>query len=206
MIGNLASGYFPLATAISRKLRESARRRTNTSIVFEGSYEITPFFQRDINSLRAVSPRFVFILLLTLGILGFPAELTAIVPRIANHGGQHGEANSNAWDLYAHPNCFALCSGHRVAWDNPAHCTDGASVVGCVVRIPPFVLDQVGSPLAARSLAFVDDQYLAASTWLATPAERDFYTHRNCNDDHSRGRGCCWDHNCAACPNSSAVD
>jgi hypothetical protein len=40
-------------------------------IVFEGSYEITPFFQRDINSLRIVSPRFVFILLLTLGSLGF---------------------------------------------------------------------------------------------------------------------------------------
>lgn len=40
-------------------------------IVFEGSYEITPFFQRDINSLRVVSPRFVFILLLTLSFLGF---------------------------------------------------------------------------------------------------------------------------------------
>jgi hypothetical protein len=41
------------------------------TIVFEGSYEITPFFQRDINSLRIVSPRFVFVLLLTLGFLGF---------------------------------------------------------------------------------------------------------------------------------------
>jgi hypothetical protein len=41
------------------------------TIVFEGSYEITPFFQRDINSLRVLSPRFVFILLLTLGLLGF---------------------------------------------------------------------------------------------------------------------------------------
>jgi len=41
------------------------------TIAFEGSYEITPFFQRDINSLRVVSPRFVFILLLTLGLLGF---------------------------------------------------------------------------------------------------------------------------------------
>ena len=40
-------------------------------VVFEGSYEITPFFQRDINSLRVVSPRFVFALLLTLGFLGF---------------------------------------------------------------------------------------------------------------------------------------
>lgn len=41
------------------------------TIVFDGSYEITPFFQRDINSLRVVSPRFVFILLLTSGFLGF---------------------------------------------------------------------------------------------------------------------------------------
>lgn len=41
------------------------------TIVFEGSYEITPFYQRDIDSLRVVSPRFIFILLLTLGGLGF---------------------------------------------------------------------------------------------------------------------------------------
>ena len=41
------------------------------TIVFEGSYEITPFYQRDIDSLRVVSPRFIFILLLTLGSLGF---------------------------------------------------------------------------------------------------------------------------------------
>jgi hypothetical protein len=40
-------------------------------IIFEGSYEITPFFQRDVDSLRIVSPRFVFVLLLTLGMLGF---------------------------------------------------------------------------------------------------------------------------------------
>jgi hypothetical protein len=41
------------------------------TIVFEGSYEITPFYQRDIDSFRVVSPRFIFILLLTLGFLGF---------------------------------------------------------------------------------------------------------------------------------------
>ena len=35
-------------------------------IVFEGSYEITPYFQRDINSLRLVSPRFLTALLLGL--------------------------------------------------------------------------------------------------------------------------------------------
>ena len=41
------------------------------TIVFEGSYEITPFYQRDIDSLRVASPRFIFILLLALGALGF---------------------------------------------------------------------------------------------------------------------------------------
>jgi hypothetical protein len=40
------------------------------TIVFEGSYEITPFYQRDIDSFRVVSPRFIFILLLILGALG----------------------------------------------------------------------------------------------------------------------------------------
>jgi hypothetical protein len=32
-------------------------------IAFEGSYEITPYFQRDIDSLRRVSPRFILSLL-----------------------------------------------------------------------------------------------------------------------------------------------
>jgi hypothetical protein len=33
-------------------------------IAFEGSYELTPFFQRDIDLLRRISPRFILILLL----------------------------------------------------------------------------------------------------------------------------------------------
>ena len=41
------------------------------TIRFEGSYELTPTFQKDIDSLRVVSPRFLFALLLTLGMLGF---------------------------------------------------------------------------------------------------------------------------------------
>jgi len=45
--------------------------RRQETIVFEGSYEVTPFYQLDINSLRVVSPRFVFVLLLTLAALGF---------------------------------------------------------------------------------------------------------------------------------------
>ena len=32
-------------------------------LVFEGSYELTPYFQRDIDSLRRVSPRFILALL-----------------------------------------------------------------------------------------------------------------------------------------------
>ncbi|MBZ5514212.1 MAG: hypothetical protein LAN62_05085 [Acidobacteriia bacterium] len=34
------------------------------TIVFEGSYEITPYFQRDVNMLRRVSPRFLAALVL----------------------------------------------------------------------------------------------------------------------------------------------
>ncbi len=36
-------------------------------IVFEGSYEITPLFQADVNALRRLSPRFVIALLATTG-------------------------------------------------------------------------------------------------------------------------------------------
>lgn len=45
--------------------------RGQETVIFEGSYEITPFFQRDIDSLRVVSPRFVFMLFLSVGALGF---------------------------------------------------------------------------------------------------------------------------------------
>jgi len=38
-------------------------------IVFEGSYEITPLFQADVNALRRLSPRFVFACLLSTGYL-----------------------------------------------------------------------------------------------------------------------------------------
>ncbi len=40
------------------------RARVSDKIVFEGSYEITPHFQSDIDSLRIFSPRFVGALLL----------------------------------------------------------------------------------------------------------------------------------------------
>lgn len=38
-------------------------------LVFEGSYELTPFFQKDINSLRRISPRFLSMLFVTSGLL-----------------------------------------------------------------------------------------------------------------------------------------
>lgn len=41
----------------------------NEKFVFEGSYEITPYFQKDIDSLRLISPRFLAALLLTGGLL-----------------------------------------------------------------------------------------------------------------------------------------
>jgi len=50
--------------------------RVQEKIVFEGSYEITPFFQRDINSLRVVSPRFLAILVLTVTMLSVLWALT----------------------------------------------------------------------------------------------------------------------------------
>ncbi len=46
-------------------------------LVFEGSYEITPFFQRDIDSLRRISPRFVAMLLVSAGLLAIVWFLSA---------------------------------------------------------------------------------------------------------------------------------
>src|SRR5215472_3835414 len=45
--------------------------RQQETVIFEGSYDITPLFQKDVDSLRAVSPRFVFMLLLALSMLWF---------------------------------------------------------------------------------------------------------------------------------------
>lgn len=41
------------------------RSGINETIVFEGSYELNPVFQKDVDSLRRLSPRFVAALLLT---------------------------------------------------------------------------------------------------------------------------------------------
>jgi hypothetical protein len=45
------------------------RAGANDKIVFEGSYELTPYYQGDIDSLRAVSPRFLLALLFSLVLL-----------------------------------------------------------------------------------------------------------------------------------------
>src|SRR5262245_6561070 len=55
-----ASDYF-LTIACAR------RYQAQDKIVFEGSYEITPLFQADVNALRRLSPRFVIALLATTG-------------------------------------------------------------------------------------------------------------------------------------------
>ncbi len=39
-------------------------------IVFAESYELTPYFQKDINALRLLSPRFIFLLLVSTALLG----------------------------------------------------------------------------------------------------------------------------------------
>ncbi|MGC2530032.1 MAG: hypothetical protein WA639_19970 [Candidatus Acidiferrum sp.] len=41
------------------------RSGVNEKIVFEGSFELNPVFQRDIDSLRLISPRFLLMLLIT---------------------------------------------------------------------------------------------------------------------------------------------
>jgi hypothetical protein len=45
------------------------KRAASAKIVFEGSFEITPYFQRDIDSLRVISPRFVAALFISLAYL-----------------------------------------------------------------------------------------------------------------------------------------
>jgi hypothetical protein len=45
------------------------RGGVDEKLVLEGSYEITPFFQRDIDSLRLISPRFLAMLLVSTGLL-----------------------------------------------------------------------------------------------------------------------------------------
>jgi hypothetical protein len=54
-------------TVVSARLY---RERAAGALVFEGSYELTPFFERDIDALRWVSPRFLAALAWTALLLG----------------------------------------------------------------------------------------------------------------------------------------
>jgi hypothetical protein len=45
------------------------RTGVSDTIVLEGSYEITPFYQRDVDALRAVSPRFLVVLAASCGVV-----------------------------------------------------------------------------------------------------------------------------------------
>ena len=46
------------------------REKVSEHLVIDGSYEITPYFQNDINSLRKISPRFIGALLFGALLLG----------------------------------------------------------------------------------------------------------------------------------------
>ena len=50
--------------------------RAQDKVVFEGSYEITPVFQPDVDALRRVSPRFLVILVVSTAYLLFVRALT----------------------------------------------------------------------------------------------------------------------------------
>lgn len=56
------------------------RSQANQYVVFEGSFELTPYFQKDIDALRRVSPRFVLALVLINGILAALWFITRLVP------------------------------------------------------------------------------------------------------------------------------
>ena len=51
--------------------------QAQSTIVFEGSYEITPAFQRDVNALRRISPRFVAILVASTAYVWFFARVSS---------------------------------------------------------------------------------------------------------------------------------
>src|SRR6187551_870785 len=56
------------------------RSKANKHIVFEGSFELTPYFEKDIDALRRVSPRFLIALVATNGALAALWFLTRLVP------------------------------------------------------------------------------------------------------------------------------
>jgi hypothetical protein len=51
-------------------------------VVFEGSYEITPIYQKDINALRRVSPRFLIALVLTTAYVVVVQRMSGVSPEL----------------------------------------------------------------------------------------------------------------------------
>jgi hypothetical protein len=60
------------------------------TIVFEGSYEITPIFQADVNALRRVSPRFLIALLFSTGYLVVVQRTSSVVGSASLYAGVLG--------------------------------------------------------------------------------------------------------------------
>jgi hypothetical protein len=70
---------FLMTMTCARLYQKGAREH----IAFEGSYEITPYYQKDVDSLRLISPRFVLALVATCAIqaaLWFLTMRTGIAP------------------------------------------------------------------------------------------------------------------------------
>jgi hypothetical protein len=55
--------------ALTIKCARLYRAGVNEKLAFEGSFELNPIFQKDINSLRRFSPRFLVLLFVTSGLL-----------------------------------------------------------------------------------------------------------------------------------------
>jgi len=54
------------------------RGGVNEKIVFEGSYELNPFYQKDVDALKAISPRFFYMLLLSASLITLVWFLTRV--------------------------------------------------------------------------------------------------------------------------------
>lgn len=69
-----------VCTLVSARLY---RAGANQQIVFEGSFEITPYYQKDVDALRRLSPRFVFALCLYAGALVYMWFAARWLPYVA---------------------------------------------------------------------------------------------------------------------------
>jgi len=69
--------YCTIASA--RLYREGA----NQHIVFEGSFELNPFLQKDVDALRRVSPRFLIVLVAYVGVLAYLWFTARWIPEFA---------------------------------------------------------------------------------------------------------------------------